>query len=666
MEHIALYRQFRPMTFDEVVEQEHAVLALRQSILSGQIAHAYLFSGTRGTGKTTIAKIFSRAINCVSPRDGNPCNECDICKGILDGTLLDVIEMDAASNNSVDNIRRICDEVLFMPSKAKYKVYIVDEVHMLSAGAFNALLKTLEEPPSHAVFILATTEPHRIPATIISRCQRYDFRRIPIDSIVSRLRKISDASGIRIDNEALLTIAGLSDGALRDAISLLDQVSSDASKPVTRDDIIRMTGVVDDAFLLAMADAVLNTDASAILSLCEKLIMDGRDILRFSLDLAHYFRDLLVISVSEYPENLVRASSNSLSGMRALSARTSATDLLLTISKLSAMISELKWSPDMRTSFEISLLALSSTLSGTVLPYSDTGSCGTAFGTASAKPAQPVVKPTEPASPAFTVPVEKAPPPVPEALKPDDEYAPPDPEPPIQDDMTDESGPSDPLPLQVSFFPETSSNEVPQPPLDYSRIAPSTPNLTRAADTITSSKAHATNLSKVTAPSLVRDAKIPLPPEIPEEDFLPPPAFSGAPAVLTKPIPEEQSPASLTHLWDILLKRWEDTMFSDVLQLRLARIMQRDGILWVVFPDSMSQYARQLTQRSEYKRIREDSLTLIAEATELKVITESQEETDEKANRTDTSRAPSTPEWVQQMISYAQDAGIEVNTVDEL
>ncbi|MDD4095964.1 MAG: DNA polymerase III subunit gamma/tau, partial [Oscillospiraceae bacterium] len=167
MEHLALYRQFRPMTFDEVVEQKHIVTALRQSVASGQIAHAYLFSGTRGTGKTSIAKILSRAINCLDPDNGNPCNRCEICTGILEGSILDVIEMDAASNNSVDNIRRICDEVLFMPSRAKYKVYIVDEVHMLSTGAFNALLKTLEEPPAHAVFILATNEPHRIPATII-------------------------------------------------------------------------------------------------------------------------------------------------------------------------------------------------------------------------------------------------------------------------------------------------------------------------------------------------------------------------------------------------------------------------------------------------------------------------------------------------------------------
>ena len=188
MEHVALYRLYRPMNFDDIVEQEHAVAALRQSVILGRIGHAYLFCGTRGTGKTSIAKVFSRAINCQHPVNGNPCNECEICKGVIDGSLLDVIEMDAASNNSVDNIRRICDEVMFMPAKAKYKVYIIDEVHMLSTGAFNALLRTLEEPPAHAVFLLATTEPHRIPATNLSRCQRYDFRRISNESIVSVFR----------------------------------------------------------------------------------------------------------------------------------------------------------------------------------------------------------------------------------------------------------------------------------------------------------------------------------------------------------------------------------------------------------------------------------------------------------------------------------------------
>jgi len=537
---------------------------------------------------------------------------------------------------------------------------------MLSAGAFNALLKTLEEPPAHAVFILATTEPHRIPATIISRCQRYDFRRIPVDSIVTRLRKISDTSDIRISDEALMTIAGLSDGALRDAISLLDQVSSDASKSVTRDDIIRMTGVVDDAFLLAISDAILSTDSATILSLCEKLIMDGRDVLRFSLDLAHYFRDLLVISISENPENLVRASTGSLSGMRALSLRTSPQALLLTISKLSAMISELKWSPDMRTSFEISLLALSSTFSCMGLPEDTVIKSNPATVAIATRPAKSAPAAADVVPPPIVVPVEKTIHPQSDVLTPADEPAPPDPGPTIPDDIPDESDPFDSLPIQESLFAENPTAESTDPIVDYSHIAPTTPNLTRAVDASATSKSHTTNLSKVTAPTMVRDAKIPLPPVIPDDDLLPPPAFSNATAVLTKPNPEKKPSAAIAQLWDILLKRWEDTMFSDVLQLRLARIMQREGILWVIFPDTMSQYVHQLTQRSEYKKIKEDSMTLIGDVSDLKVITESLESSDGKSNPTDDSRSTSAPEWVQQMLSFAMDAGIEVNTVDKL
>ena len=357
MGHVALYRQFRPATFDDVVAQKHAVAALQQSVISGHFAHAYLFCGTRGTGKTSIAKIFSRAMNCLNPQNGNPCNQCEICRGILDNTLLDVIEMDAASNNSVDNIRRICDEVMFLPSLAKYKVYIIDEVHMLSSGAFNALLKTLEEPPAHAVFLLATTEPHRIPATIISRCQRYDFRRIPLEDMIARLRSISDAQKIHIDDEALFTIASLSDGALRDAISLLDQVSSDVNDHITRDDILKITGVVDDAFLFSMAEALLYAESSELIRLSEQLVMDGRDIIHFTLDLAHYFRDLMVIRVSEEPSLLVSATSESMQSMRSLSAQVSEDVLIDVITMLSELVSQLKWSPDIRTSFEIALLS---------------------------------------------------------------------------------------------------------------------------------------------------------------------------------------------------------------------------------------------------------------------------------------------------------------------
>ena len=236
MSYLALYREWRPKTFDEVVEQKQAVYALRQSVINRQIGHAYLFSGTRGTGKTTLAKIFSRAINCLSPQEGNPCNECELCRAILAGSLMDVIEMDAASNNSVDNIRRICDEVVFMPSQAKYKVYIIDEVHMLSTGAFNALLKTLEEPPAHAVFILATTEPHRLPATILSRCQRYEFRRIPQEGIAARLSEIALSDHISIAKPALDAIAVFADGAMRDAISLLDQAKSSIAGTIERED----------------------------------------------------------------------------------------------------------------------------------------------------------------------------------------------------------------------------------------------------------------------------------------------------------------------------------------------------------------------------------------------------------------------------------------------
>jgi DNA polymerase-3 subunit gamma/tau len=226
MSYTALYREWRPLVFEDVVEQEHIVKTLKYSVTAGRIAHAYLFCGTRGTGKTTMAHILSRAINCLNPQNGDPCNECEVCKGILEGSILDVLEIDAASNNSVDNVREIRDEVIYAPSTARYKVYIIDEVHMLSTGAFNALLKTLEEPPSHVVFILATTEPHKLPATILSRCQRFDFRKISVEGIVQRLDKVAHANGITFEKEALRLISRLADGALRDALSIMDQCMS--------------------------------------------------------------------------------------------------------------------------------------------------------------------------------------------------------------------------------------------------------------------------------------------------------------------------------------------------------------------------------------------------------------------------------------------------------
>lgn len=358
MGHIALYREWRPKTFDEIVEQTHTVAALRQAVLSGKIAHAYLFSGTRGTGKTTMAQVFSRAINCLAPENGNPCNKCPVCTGILNGSVLDVIEMDAASNNSVDTIRRLCDEIVFTPSVAKYKVYIIDEVHMLSTGAFNALLKTLEEPPSHAVFILATTEQHRIPATILSRCQRYEFRRIPVASIAARLRKIADADGVSIRDDALKAIAQLSDGALRDAISLMDQAKGSFQGPIGKEDILSLVGVVNDEFMNQMALAIVRKDPDHAMRLIEEFILDGRDVIRFTIDLAGYFRNVMICKVTKNPEELVYAPTKTIAEMGRIASILPLDSTLDIIRQLSALISDLRWSPNPRTTFEIAVIRL--------------------------------------------------------------------------------------------------------------------------------------------------------------------------------------------------------------------------------------------------------------------------------------------------------------------
>ena len=359
MEHVALYRQFRPKTFDEIVEQKAPVAALKQSVRTGRIGHAYLFCGQRGTGKTSIARVFSRAINCENPKDGNPCNECPTCKGILDGSLMDVIEIDAASNRSIDNIRKICEEVTYSPSKASHKVYIIDEVHMITTDAFNALLKTLEEPPKHAVFLFATTEPHQIPATILSRCQRFDFRRISQEAIEGRLRYISDQEKIDIDDDALRLIASLSDGAMRDAISILDQAASAAdNKKITAADIESMTGTVNTDFLAAMAEILIEGRYDELLIKCDELARSGRDTIQFTLDLAGFFRNLLIVRTVPEPWNLIPASPATYTKMYNVANKTSSQTLVAFVSMLSKIVSDLKWSPSVRTSFEISLLRL--------------------------------------------------------------------------------------------------------------------------------------------------------------------------------------------------------------------------------------------------------------------------------------------------------------------
>ena len=359
MEHVALYRQFRPKNFDEIVEQKAAVATLRQTVKTGRIGHAYLFCGQRGTGKTSIARVFARAINCENPQNGNPCNSCPTCKGILDGSLMDVIEIDAASNRSIDNVRKICEEVTYSPSKAPHKVYIIDEVHMITTEAFNALLKTLEEPPAHAVFLFATTEPHSIPATILSRCQRFDFRRIPQEAIVGRLKYISSEEKINISDDALALIASLSDGAMRDAISMLDQAGSSANGAhITAETIEDMTGSVNKAFLADMAEVLIDGKFDALLIACGKLAESGRDTIQFTLDLAQYFRDLLVVRMMPDPTTLISASATTIKRMYEIASKTNSQTLVAFISSLSKTVSELKWSPSVRTSFEITMLRL--------------------------------------------------------------------------------------------------------------------------------------------------------------------------------------------------------------------------------------------------------------------------------------------------------------------
>lgn len=358
MSYLALYRKWRPMVFEDVVEQEHVVKTLKNSISAGRIAHAYLFCGTRGTGKTTMAKIFSRAINCENSTSGDPCNECEICKGILNGSLLDVIEIDAASNNSVDNVREIRDEVVYAPSKARYKVYIIDEVHMLSSGAFNALLKTLEEPPAHVVFILATTEPHKLPATILSRCQRFDFRRIPVESIVKRIEHIAKSSEVSIEDEGLKLIARMSDGALRDAISILDQCISLGNKQLTYDDVLSVVGIVNNTFIADIVDAINAKEVDKVLHFINVLVMDGKNITQFVSDSVLYYRNLLICSTSKNPEEIIEASKEMIQRMKEQCKGMLNIEITSVIKELSALEATMKWSTHARVLLEVALIKL--------------------------------------------------------------------------------------------------------------------------------------------------------------------------------------------------------------------------------------------------------------------------------------------------------------------
>ncbi|MGX0911714.1 DNA polymerase III subunit gamma/tau [Staphylococcus caprae] len=298
MDYQALYRMYRPQSFDDVVGQTHVTKTLRNAISKGKQSHAYIFSGPRGTGKTSIAKVFAKAINCLKSDDGEPCNECEICRGITQGTNSDVIEIDAASNNGVDEIRNIRDKVKYAPSESKYKVYIIDEVHMLTTGAFNALLKTLEEPPAHAIFILATTEPHKIPPTIISRAQRFDFKAISMDQIVDRLKFVADSQSLEYDEAALEFIAKASEGGMRDALSIMDQAIAFGEEKLTLQDALNVTGSVDEAALNELFKDVVNGDVKAAFGRYHHFISEGKEVNRLINDMIYFVRDTIMNKTS--------------------------------------------------------------------------------------------------------------------------------------------------------------------------------------------------------------------------------------------------------------------------------------------------------------------------------------------------------------------------------
>ncbi len=358
MAHQALYRKFRPQNFDDVVEQQHIVNTLKNIVLSGNTTHAYLFSGTRGTGKTTMAKIFARAVNCLQPRQGNPCNECTVCRGILEGTILDVIEIDAASNNSVDNVRGIIDEVVYTPTHARKKVYIIDEVHMLSTGAFNALLKTLEEPPQHVMFILATTEPHKLPATVLSRCQRFDFRRISPAGIVQRLMYVAQEANITLAKEAAFFIASLSEGALRDGISILDQCIATGKNPLELEDVHEIIGVAPNLLILSTADDLIDRNAKGAVEAIDRLIADGKDPGQFLQGMIQLFRDILVYKAGNSIEPLLSMTGEDRARVPVLAGKLSITEALMAVRELSDLESGIRWSSSPRILLEMAFLRI--------------------------------------------------------------------------------------------------------------------------------------------------------------------------------------------------------------------------------------------------------------------------------------------------------------------
>lgn len=356
--HKALYRVYRPKNFSDVIGQEHIVRTLKNQIENNNVGHAYLFCGTRGTGKTSTAKIFSRAVNCTNLHNDEPCNECENCREILEDKTMDVVEIDAASNNSVDDIRELRENVKYSPAKAKYKVYIIDEVHMLSQGAFNALLKTLEEPPSYVIFILATTEPHKIPATILSRCQRFDFKRVTVKDISSRMRYICEKEGIEADEKALNLIARNSQGALRDALSILDQCISFEGNKISYNDVIELLGSVNIEQLFDLAESVIKEDTRKSLQILNDFIIWGKDVRNLVNDLIDHFRNLMVCKISNDLDEIISLPEETIDLLKQQAETIDTNNLIRILNILSEAQDGMKISSNPRVLMEVTMMKI--------------------------------------------------------------------------------------------------------------------------------------------------------------------------------------------------------------------------------------------------------------------------------------------------------------------
>ncbi len=360
MQYTALYRKFRPQKFEDIVGQEHITKTLKNQIIAGRVGHAYLFNGGRGTGKTSAAKVLARAINCLNPQNGEPCNECEICKAALSGALTDIVEMDAASNNSVEDIRLIRDEVNFLPTLAKYRVYIIDEVHMLSTGAFNALLKTLEEPPPHVKFILATTEPQKLPATILSRCQRFDFKKISNENIEKRLNYICNECKIEITEDALRMIAVLAEGAMRDALSILERCIQDGTEQINEDRVRELVGIPKLIYINKVVSSIINNDVENALETTNEVINDGKDTNNFIWEIIKYVKDILMYKTVG---KLELYNNIEIEDIKKLSDNIDKQRLLEIIYKLSELENDMKWSSQKTIMFQIGIIKLCSNIS---------------------------------------------------------------------------------------------------------------------------------------------------------------------------------------------------------------------------------------------------------------------------------------------------------------